>query len=168
MAGLDSTKGTFVDLFRLASAQACSPVGIGCRITLQFGIYLALALRTKIIVKTNFSNSLDGLTRINGRSSGDMAAAGVAVGELEDFVKGQYNQINAFTELREVVTCPDEQNIRSALASMRQVTAGLQMLASFHGGGILAHTFEVPFLRSNEMLKKAETEAAAVLAYLPR
>jgi hypothetical protein len=119
-------------------------------------------------MKTDFSNSLDGLMRINGRSSNDMQAADAAVDELVQFVEVQYNTINAFTELHEAVTCPDEEKIRSSLASMRHVTAGLATLSDFHKNGLLSTTFETAYHRANELLKKAEKESSAVLAHIPR
>ena len=113
---------------------------------------------------SNFSNTLDGLRRISGSSSSDMATARVAADELKDFVLNQHKCIIDYVQLKSIVTFTNSADIKDALTAMRHVTSALKDLASFHSIGLLASSFDVPFHEANEALKKAEKQAEALLA----
>ena len=119
-------------------------------------------------MQSNFSHTLGGLKRISGSSSSDMQNARAAADQLEAFAALQLGVINDFTELREVVTCTDEDRIRSALAAIRHLHSALKELTEFHQNGLLGSSFEVPYHKVTEHLRKAELQVAALLQHLRR
>jgi len=117
-------------------------------------------------VLSNFSHTLDSLGKISGSSSSDLGMARTAADELKDLVLAQHQRIKDFVQLKSIVTTASSSEIKDALTAMRHVTAALQELASFHSNGLLASSFDVPFHQANEALKKAESQAQALLAHV--
>lgn len=119
-------------------------------------------------MQTNFSNTFSGLKHIGGSSSSDMQNARAAADQLESLAATQFGVINDFSELREVVTCADEERIRSALSAIRHLDSALKELTEFHQNGLLGSSFEVPCHKVAEHLRKAEQQATALLQHLRR
>lgn len=119
-------------------------------------------------MQSNFLHTFGDLKRMSGSSSSDMQNARAAADQLEALAASQFGVINDFTELREVVTCADEDRIRSALAAIRHLHSALKELTEFHENGFLGSSFEVPFHKTAELLRKAELQTAALLQHLRR
>lgn len=119
-------------------------------------------------MKTGFSSTLDSLMHISGSSSSDQGIARTAAEELSIFVETQHKTIENFVQLRSAVTFSSAREIEDALVAMRHITSALKELVDFHRAGILGSSFEIPFHRANEALKKAEKQASALLAHVGR
>jgi hypothetical protein len=119
-------------------------------------------------MQSNFTHTLGEMKRIDDNSSNDMQDARVAADQLEALAALQFGAINDFTELREVVTCGDEDRIRSSLAVIRHLHSALKELTEFHHDGLLESSFEVPFNNVAELLRKAEQQVPALLRHLQR
>lgn len=117
-------------------------------------------------MKTSFSRTLTEMKRMTDDSSKDVDAARAAADELVAFAAKQFSIIESFTELREVVATSDEDLLRSALAAIRQIHAALKELSELHKSRLLAGSFDVPFNRIHELLRKAELQVPPLLKHL--
>ena len=120
-------------------------------------------------METGFTYSLDNIKRVSGSIPKDFEIISTAERELLEFVEKQYNIVNNFTELHQVMTIQDEVTLKNCIIAINHILKEAKELKSFFSNlNIPTSTepFELCVLKIEQLLKNSEDEVNLLFSYI--
>ena len=116
-------------------------------------------------MESGLSQTLEQMRRARINSPDDEVKAQRVSKEIQDLADEQVAAIDAYTNLYQIGTLEDEARIRSALISLRHLYSAVRELSHWHEKNRLNEVWGTRLHHMQLSLRKAETQAAALLRF---